>query len=171
VLQVTADTNILVSAIVYPRGNPRRLLQMALSGDIDLCVSHPIIEEMADVLARKFRATPQDIAEAMEIVTLAARTVRPTVRLDVIKEDPDDNRILECAVSAGSDCIVTGDKDLLRLKSYDSIRIPKVSDFMDILNAPPANAKGCFGWAGDKGGETVDSAIRQPMQPLAESHL
>jgi uncharacterized protein len=47
-----------------------------------------------------------------------------------LKEDPADDRILECAVSAGSDYIVTGDRDLLRLKQYDSIRIVKVADFM-----------------------------------------
>ena len=48
------------------------------------------------------------------------------------KEDPPDNRILECAVSAGSDFIVTGDKDVLRLGSYDSIRIITVSDFLGL---------------------------------------
>jgi predicted nucleic acid-binding protein len=54
------------------------------------------------------------------------------VQLDVIKEDPDDDRILECAVSAGSEFIVTGDKDLLRLGRYDSIRILTVSEFLDL---------------------------------------
>ena len=50
-----------------------------------------------------------------------ARTVRPAVQIDVVKEDPPDNRILECAVAAGSEFIVTGDKDLLRLARYYSI--------------------------------------------------
>jgi len=50
----------------------------------------------------------------------------------VIKEDPPDNRVLECAVSAGSDYIVTGDKDLLRLGRYDAIRILSVADFLDL---------------------------------------
>jgi putative PIN family toxin of toxin-antitoxin system len=130
VLRVTADTNIFVSAIVYRRGNPRRFLQMALAGEINLTVSQPILDEMADVLARKFDATQADIEEAKAIVARAARTVTPAVTLDVIKEDPPDNRILECAVSGGSDYIVTGDKDLLRLKQYDSIRIVKVADFL-----------------------------------------
>jgi predicted nucleic acid-binding protein len=54
------------------------------------------------------------------------------VTLDIIKEDPPDNRILECAVAAGADFIVTGDKDLLRLGRYDSIRILSPSDLLDI---------------------------------------
>jgi uncharacterized protein len=57
--------------------------------------------------------------------------VKPAVQLDVIKEDPPDNRILECAVAAGSDYMVTGDKDLLRLGRYDSIRVLSVSDFLE----------------------------------------
>ncbi len=130
--RVTADTNILVSAIVYPRGNPRRILQMALAGEINMTVYEPILEEMADVLARKFYATPQEIREARAIVTRAARTAAPAVRLDVIKADPDDDRIPECAVTAGADFIITGDKDLLRLKSYDSISIVTPSEFSDI---------------------------------------
>jgi len=61
-----------------------------------------------------------------------ARTVTPAVQLDIIKEDPPDNRILECAVSAGADYIVSGDNDLLRLGRYDSIRILNVADFLDL---------------------------------------
>jgi uncharacterized protein len=57
------------------------------------------------------------------------------VQLDVIKEDAPDNRILECAVGAGADFIVTGDKDLLRLGSYDSIKILNVSDFLDTVRS------------------------------------
>ena len=54
------------------------------------------------------------------------------MQLNVITEDPNDERILECAVSAGSDYIVTGDKDLLRLKQYDAIRIVSVAELLDV---------------------------------------
>jgi uncharacterized protein len=70
---------------------------------INLTVSEHIVNEMPDVLARKFDATPGEIEEARLIVRDAARVVTPAVQLDVIKEDPPDNRILECAVTAGSD--------------------------------------------------------------------
>src|SRR5579862_3544056 len=103
---------------------------MALEGEISLSVSQAILDEMADVLSRKFSASPQEVAEATTIVRQAARVVTPSVQLDVIKEDPPDNRVLECAVTAGSDYIVTGDKDLLRLGRYDAIRIVTVADFL-----------------------------------------
>jgi putative PIN family toxin of toxin-antitoxin system len=133
VLKVTADTNVLISALAYPRGKPHQFLQNALSGEISLTVSKAIIDEMADVLGRKFGVSAEDIAMAQSIIADAARTVQPAVELYVIKEDPADNRILECAVSAGSDYIVSGDKDLLRLKRYDSIRILSVADFLDLV--------------------------------------
>ncbi len=87
---------------------------------------------MADVLGRKFGASAEEIAIAQSIIGDAARTVQPAVELYVVKEDPADNRIMECAVSAGADYIVTGDKDLLRLGRYDSIRILNVADFLEI---------------------------------------
>jgi putative PIN family toxin of toxin-antitoxin system len=132
VLKVTADTNVLVSGLVFKRGKPHQLLQKALNGEISLTVSKAIIDEVADVLGRKFGVSAEDIAIAQSIVADAARTVQPAVELYVIKEDPADNRILECAVSAGSDYIVSGDNDLLRLGSYDAIRILKVADFLQI---------------------------------------
>jgi len=131
-LRVTADTNILISGITFPGGKPSRFLDLARSGKINLVVSDAILDEMAVVLARKFHFAPEDVDEARMRVIAMARTVKAAVHLDIIKEDPPDNRILECAVAAGSDLIVTGDKDLLRLKTYDSIGIVTVSDFLDL---------------------------------------
>ena len=131
-LRVTADTNILVSALVYKRGKPLQFLNMAIAGDINLTISEEIVDEMVDVLTRKFAATPEEIAEAKAIVASAARTIKPSVRLEVVKDDPDDDRIVECAVSAGSDYIVTGDKHLLRMRRYDAIHMLTVADFLKV---------------------------------------
>lgn len=87
---------------------------------------------MTDVLARKFNFPPEALAEARQRLRAVARTVKPAVELDVIKEDPPDNRVLECAISAGADYIVTGDRDLLRLGRYDAIRIVRVADLLEI---------------------------------------
>lgn len=134
-LRVTADTNVLVSGLTYRWGKPFQLVKLALDGEINLTVSQPIINETLSVLVRKFGTGPEEIAQARALIHEAARSVRPAVQLDVIKEDPPDNRILECAVSAGSDYIVTGDKDLLRLGQYAGIRIVNISDFLDVVQA------------------------------------
>jgi uncharacterized protein len=136
VLRVTADTNILVSGLNFRRGKPFDLLELARTGKISLIVSEPILDEMEDVLRRKFGWGETNIKEGRKRITAMARTVKPVVELDAIKEDPDDNKILECASTAGADFIVSGDKDLLRLRRYDSIRILAVSDFLDLFKAP-----------------------------------
>lgn len=134
-IRVTADTNIFISALNYPGGKPSQLIDLAREGEISLTVSEAILDEIADVLARKFNFTPERIAEARSMIRDVARTVNPAVRLDVIKEDPDDNKILECASAAGSDYIVSGDEDLLRLGRYDSTKILSVSDFLALMRS------------------------------------
>ncbi len=132
--RVTADTNVLVSGLNFTGGKPFQFLELAREGKIDLRLSAAILAEMEEVLRRKFDWTSERTAEGRRRVLAMARTVRPAVKLDVIEEDPSDNRILECAVAAGSDYIVTGDKDLLRLGWYDSVRILSVSDFLDLAH-------------------------------------
>ena len=62
--------------------------------------------------------------------------VQPTERLDVVQDDPDDNRVLECVVAAGSRFIVTDDAALLRLGSHANIRILKIADFLELIQGP-----------------------------------
>lgn len=133
--RVTLDTNVLVSALMYRRGKPFQLLRMALEGEVSVMLSEAIIEETLEVLGRKFGVPPEELPEYRAVITDAARIIKPTVSLDVVKDDPDDNRILECAVTSWSEFVVTGDKDLLRLKQYDSIRILTVADFFNVLQA------------------------------------
>ena len=66
------------------------MLELAREWKVNLTVSDAILEEIADVLARKFDFTPEDIAEARGWITGMARTVTPRVELDVIREDPSD---------------------------------------------------------------------------------
>jgi predicted nucleic acid-binding protein len=79
------------------------------------------------------RRTPSWLSASGRIFT---RRVSSTETLDVVKADPDDNRILECAVAAGSDVIVTGDAHLLQLGAYRGISIMKVADFLGQARDP-----------------------------------
>ena len=60
--------------------------------------------------------------------------VRPTQTIDAVPEDPNDNRVLECAVTAGSRYIVTGDSALLWLGKYEGFEILRVADFIRLIN-------------------------------------
>ena len=131
-LRVTADSNIYISGLMSRKGNPYEFLQLARAGKIRLAVSEAILDEVAEVLERKFGWPLEDIADARQQIEQFAQKVRPSVTLDAVKDDPDDNRILECGSAAGSDYIVSGDNHLLKLERYDSMRILNVSDFLEV---------------------------------------
>ena len=126
---VTLDTNIYISAVEFG-GAPLRLLHMAVDGEIEIAISQPIIDETRRVLRDKFGRSEERLAETEEWIRSFTRLVAPKVALDAIKEDPPDNRILECAEAAGSEFIVSGDQHLLRLTQHGNARIIKVADFL-----------------------------------------
>lgn len=109
-LRITADSNVIVSGLNFP-GNPRRILALAGAGNVRLAVSDAILAEVADVLQRdKFSWTRGEAKQAIEELLRIADHVGPGQPVDLVKSDPDDNRILECAAAARSDYRVTGDK-------------------------------------------------------------
>jgi len=134
VLRVTADSNIYISALHFG-GPPDDFLNLARAGSIHLTVSDEISDEVTRVLRVKFRWSPEAVALFRERVADFTEKVIPSQTLNVIKEDPPDNRILECAVEGKSEYIVTRDNDLLRLGSYGDTKIIKVADFLGIARA------------------------------------
>ena len=125
--RVTLDTNVYVSAFQF---GGMRLLHMAVNGDIEIAVSQPIIEEVIRVLRDKFGWDGYRLQDAKEQILTFARLVTPAQTLDVVKDDEPDNRILECAAEAGSEFIISADKDLLRLGSYAGASILRAADFL-----------------------------------------
>lgn len=128
--KVVLDTNILISAVVFG-GKPREILKQAIEGKIKLAVSAPIIEEIREVLGGdKFRYPAPMIHFIIGELESIAEFVEPQEKIEIIKKDAEDNRILECAVEFGADAIISGDNHLLELKMYNGIRIIKASDFL-----------------------------------------
>ena len=80
----------------------------------------------------KFKVTPQDAAAIRERILYVAEVVRPKRELHVIDDDPDDDRVLECAVEAGADFIITGDRHLLKLGNYGASKILTAREFLDL---------------------------------------
>jgi len=132
VASATLDTNIYVSALVYG-GTPLRLLHLAIEGDLEVAISQPILDETLRILREKFGWSRERLKQAETLIIGFARQVSPSQNLNVIKEDEPDNRILECAAEAGSEFIVSGDKDLHRLGQYGNVRVIKVADMLDII--------------------------------------
>lgn len=132
-LRVTADTNIIISALNFP-GNPARILDMAEEGTIRLAVSDDILNEVERVLRRpKFGWSQERIDNALREISAFTEHVEPKQRIDVVTEDPTDNRIVECAVASGSEYLVSGDKHLLKIGQYQGVKIVTPADFVEII--------------------------------------
>lgn len=132
-MRVVFDTNILVSALVFPGGRGEEALQRIVEERDELLVSKPIVDELLGVLARKFARDAEELARVAVFLGGLATLVKPTRRLRVLKDAPD-NRILECAAAARADAIVTGDRALLALGEYSGTRILSLREYLDAAN-------------------------------------
>jgi putative PIN family toxin of toxin-antitoxin system len=131
--RVVLDTNILISAIVFG-GLPRKILEMVIVGSVNCSLSFAILDELRDVLQRsKFGFSPQQAATVIDELQDICEILNPPRRIRTIKADPDDNRILECAVEAQAMCIISGDNHLLELGKYREIHIYSPADFLATL--------------------------------------
>lgn len=125
---VTLDSNVYISALEF-HGIGAQLLLMARAGAIRIDTSAAILTETLGVLRDKFGWEGYRLRFAQGALRKLTRVVEPTSTIEVA-DDADDNRILECALEAGSDFIVTEDKDLLRLGSYQGTPIIRTTDFL-----------------------------------------
>ena len=128
-MRVVADTNVLISAFLFG-GLPQAFLDLSLFGTHTLITSDALLDELDEKLRGKL-AVPE--AKALGFISQLkcnARVVHPSFVLDAVPGDPDDNRVLECAVAGEADCVVSGDKHLLRLSSYEGIVIVTVRQFL-----------------------------------------
>jgi putative PIN family toxin of toxin-antitoxin system len=131
-LRVVFDTNVYVSALNFPNSPLTDLVEHAQRGTYQLIISPAIVGEVADVL-RRFEWTERDIRVRLKTITKSSEIAMPETVPDVIKEDPDDNHILACALAGKANLIVSRDLDLLRLKSYEGIGIMSPIDFLHTL--------------------------------------
>ncbi len=129
--RLVLDTNILISAVLFG-GNPRRILELVISGTVDCTLSVAILDEVRDVLQRpKFGFSPQVCFDIVEELRALCDIAAPSANLDIVRSDPDDNRILECALEAEADFIVSGDLHLLELGRFGKSRILSAADYLE----------------------------------------
>lgn len=132
-LRVVIDTNVLVSAIVYG-GIPKQILSLVLDENLVGATTRVLMAELIDVLSKKFHFSPQKLADAESLIQDSFLILQPERTISLLDDD-DDNRVLEAAVAGACDYIVTGDKDLLRLKEYKGIAIVTAAEFLALLDA------------------------------------
>lgn len=127
-LRIVLDSNVVISAFLFG-GPPARLIQHMVAGAVLSFTSVPIIDEIRDVLRRpKFGLPPEQAIDLVEELHDLCRIVSTGERVRAVAADPDDDIVLECALAANADVIVSGDCHLLDLREWRGMRILSPSE-------------------------------------------
>ena len=134
-MKVTLDTNVLVSGTFWT-GNSFRILNLIDKNKFRNVTSKGIIKEYyevinSDEIIDKIKDKKLRMLKIAHKIITKSEIVEPSVKIDIIKDDPDDNKILECAIAGNVDCIVSNDKHLLKLKKFRNIPILTPDDFVE----------------------------------------
>jgi len=132
-VKAVLDSNIVVSALVFPGGQAEKAVLAAVAGRFELAISKPIIHEVLGVLARKFARDPEELARAAVFLAELGEVIQPRKQLKVLRDEPD-NRILECALTAHAQVIVTGDRAMLELGEYKRVRVVTLREFLGMID-------------------------------------
>lgn len=127
---VVCDTNVWISGLVFPGGVPDRLIREIFAGTLKHATSPDITSEFKKKLITKFRYDASKANDLMSLLVSASTMVYPSERIQVVRLDESDNRIIECAVTAEADYLITGDKHhLLPLKTFRKVQIVSPREF------------------------------------------
>jgi putative PIN family toxin of toxin-antitoxin system len=143
-IKAVFDTNIFLRALINPHSRCGRLLA-EFGDDYELVLSPAIIREVLEVLHRpKLRAKLPQISQLDVAALIAlfeqAHVVEPP-DLSAISRDPTDDKFLACAHTARAQFLVTEDKDLLVLETYESIQICQPAEFLAFLESGPTQTE------------------------------
>src|SRR3989339_1957033 len=124
-MKITADTNVLVSATFWD-GESNKIIEKVERNEIELVLSKEILEEFAAVLGYremqdKIKNKNLEMKRTIEKIAAISTILEPKQKFEIVKEDPDDNKIIDCVISGNVDYIVTNDHHLLNLKNIGGI--------------------------------------------------
>jgi len=128
-IKVVLDTNVFISSLFW-KGAPYQIFKRILEGAILNFVSPQILAEIKERLLDKFKLPPEKVKEFLEIIVFNSQLVYPKKKLNIVKKDPKDNKILECTLEAKASFVISGDGHLLEIKKYKGIKIVSPKEFL-----------------------------------------
>jgi len=133
-MKVVIDTNIFVSS--FFGGNPRKIIDLWKNDKITLCLSNAILDEYIDVLRRIGIKDEYELGELLALFSKGFNILftTKTPKIKIIKDDPDDDKFIECAVALKADAIITGDGEVLAIREYMAIKILTPQQFLEIYD-------------------------------------
>jgi len=132
--KIVLDTNVWVSALIWG-GKPAKIIKAAEQGTVNIFITEAVIEEICRVLKypkiEKIYHPQTTQQQLMEQILRNTQFVETTmIKLEVVKEHPADDKIIECAIAAKANYIVSGDKHLLNLIAYKKTQILTINEFI-----------------------------------------
>ena len=129
--KVVLDTNVFVSALGW-KGASRNIFNNCIDGDLELFISAEIFDEIKRVLNYpKFKFSQDEISEFLDQILEVGNFVETKVKVEIIKDDPSDNKFLECAATVDADYIVSRDTHILKIKEFEGIKTMSPEAFLE----------------------------------------
>lgn len=132
-LRIVADTNVLISSIFW-RGSSYKVMRYGFEGRYELILSTKIIEELIRKLEEKFNLPEERIAKEIGILLYFCTIISPDIEISVVENDPSDNKVIEAALTANAQYIVSGDPHLKDIGKYERIKILDPGSFLNELH-------------------------------------
>jgi putative PIN family toxin of toxin-antitoxin system len=138
-VRIVADTNTALSGLLW-RGPPRRLVDLARERAVTLCTSTALLAELAEVIGRaKFTTRIRDAeltaANLLQDYARLVEIVEPVALRAPVSRDAEDDLVLATAVAARAALIVSGDRDLLVLGTFEGIPILAAHDAVSVIGS------------------------------------
>jgi uncharacterized protein len=130
-MRVVLDTNVFVSS--FFGGNPRKIIDLWKNEEFTLCLSNAVLDEYLDVLRRVGLKHEPELEELISLFSRGFNILftKKTPKIKIVKNDPDDDKFIECAVALKADVVITGDREVLAIKEYMGIRIVTPQPFLE----------------------------------------
>ncbi len=133
-MRAVIDTGVWVSGLIRRQGTTGDVLRALRDGRFTAIYTTDTMVEIIEVLGRadfrvKYHIEPGDITALVNLIRLRGELAAPTRKVKACR-DPKDNKFLEAALATPTDCIVSGDADLLDLTSFEGIPILRPAEFL-----------------------------------------
>lgn len=133
--RVVIDTNVVISAFLKTGSNPALIISLILENKIKLCLSKKIFSEYKGVLSRnKFNHLDKtNVKSLLSRLKKKSLLIKPSIPIDIIKDDPADNKFLECAIEAKADFLITGNIMHFPFKKFHNTYIITPKEFLILI--------------------------------------
>jgi len=131
-MRVAIDTNVFISSFLGT-GSPRKIIDFWKEGKITICISKQIIDEYVEVFEKLGLRGEREVEEILQLFACSFNSLfaGKTPKLEVVEDDPDNDKFFECAVALKAKFIVSGNKTVLELEEYLGIKVVSPNLFLD----------------------------------------